>query len=298
MSKTGQSGTDLSLQKGNRLWWNRNPMSYDWHGTLPFPEGSKEFFEEIDARFFGSSPFYQGAVPFERLIPFDSLKGKSVLEIGCGLGSHAQLLSQAGGVLSAIDLTPRAVELTRKRLSLNGLKADVTRMDAEKLSFADETFNFIWSWGVIHHSAHPESILKEAHRVLKPFGEFRLMVYHRRSLSAAINLLRGILSGKIFRGMSPAEILSHYSDGYVARFYTAGQLSRMLLDSGFEIRSIGPLGQKLELIPLPGKGALGRLKSALLSLLPDWIAGKLLRQAGSFLFCVAVKPGRGDCAGS
>jgi len=283
---------DLGLQKGNRLWWNQNPMSYDWHGTLPFPEGSKEFFEAIDAQFFSSSPFYEGSIPFERLIPFDSLKGKSVLEIGCGLGSHAQLLSKAGSSVWAVDLTPKAVELTRKRFSLNGLKAAIMQMDAERLSFPDRTFDFIWSWGVIHHSAHPDSILKEAYRVLKPSGEFRLMVYHQRSLSAAINLLRGILSGKILSGMSPADILSYYSDGYVARFYTAGQLSRMLIDCGFSIRSIGPLGQKSELIPLPGKGRLGRVKSALVSTVPDRFAIWWLSWAGSFLFGVAAKPER------
>ena len=283
---------NLSLQRENRLWWNRNPMSYDWHGTLPFPEGSKDFFEAVDARFFRSSPFYQGTVPFERLIPFDSLKGKPVLEIGCGLGSHAQLLIQAGSILSAIDLTPKAVELTRKRLSLNGLKADVMQMDAERMTFPDGTFDFIWSWGAIHHSAHPEAILKEAYRVLKPSGELRLMVYHQQSLSAAINLLRGVLSGKTLSGMSPADILSHYSDGAIARFYTARQLSRMLRTCGFSIRSMRTLGQKSELIPLPGKGWIGRVKSVLLSTVPDRFAIWWLSHAGSFLFGVAMKPER------
>ena len=131
------------LQSNSQLWWNKHPMSYDWHGTSPAPEGTREFFEEIDRRFFYASPFFRGERPFAALIPFEAIKGKRVLEIGCGQGSHTQLLAQAGCRVTAIDITKRAVELTKSRLSLNGLAADVIEMDAEQMEFGDAEFDFV-----------------------------------------------------------------------------------------------------------------------------------------------------------
>lgn len=280
---------DADLQARNRLWWDQSPMRYDWREAIAAPEGAPEFFEEIDRRFFSASSFYRGERPFARLIPFDSLKGKRVLEIGCGLGSHAQLLCEAGSLVTAVDLTPKAVELTRARLSLKGLAADVRVMDAEQMGFDGEQFDLVWSWGVIHHSANPERILAEARRVLKPLGELRLMVYHRRSLNAYTAMARGILSGKFFRGVSVPDVLSFYTDGFIARYYTRAELSGMLRRAGLSTVSMRVLGQKSELVPLPGKGPSRRLKSALLSRFPNTVAEGILSLLGSFLFAVAAK---------
>jgi 2-polyprenyl-3-methyl-5-hydroxy-6-metoxy-1,4-benzoquinol methylase len=281
------------LQAESRRWWETNPMSYDWHKTLQAPEGTREFYEGIDRRFFASSSFYGGKRPFEKWIPFDTLRDKRVLEIGCGLGAHAQLLSEAGCNLTGIDLTEKAVENTKHRLELAGLGADIRRMDAEHLEFADGEFDFVWSWGVIHHSADTERIIREVHRVLKPGGEFRLMVYHRRSLSGFYCLARGLFTGKFFKGMSVQQILSFYTDGYLARFYTRRELRALLARCGFSAVETQVLGQKSELLPLPGKGVSGRLKQSLLRLLPDALAEPALSVAGYFLFATARKKAGG-----
>ena len=281
------------LQARSRVWWETNPMSYDWHKTLQAPEGTREFYEWIDRRFFTSSSFYRGKRPFEKWIPFDHLKGKRVLEIGCGLGVHAQLLSEAGCNLTCIDLTERAIENTTRRLSLWGLHADIRLMDAEQMDFPEGEFDFVWSWGVIHHSADTERIIRNVYRILKPGGEFRLMVYHRRSLSGLYSLGRGLFTGKFFKGMSRQEVLSFYTDGYMARFYTRHELRELLTHCGFSPVGICVLGQKSELIPLPGKGASGRLKQVLLRSLPDRLAERMLSVAGYFLFAAAQKSAAG-----
>jgi SAM-dependent methyltransferase len=284
---------EARAQTESRRWWDANPMSYDWHKTIIPAEGTREFYEEIDRRFFSSSSFYRdplpSARPFQRWIPFDLLRGKRVLEIGCGLGSHAQLMSEAGCNLTCIDLTDRAVENTSRRLNLCGLPADVRRMDAEEMGFADDEFDFVWSWGVIHHSAHTERILEQVYRVLKPGGEFRFMVYHRPSLSGLYSLGRGFFAGKFFQGMSARQVLSFYTDGYLARFYTRRELRDLLLHCGFARIETRVLGQKTELLPLPGKGALGSLKRVLLRAIPDRVAEQVLSAAGYFLFAVAHK---------
>ena len=268
----------LDLQKANRDWWERNPMRYNWREPLRHAEGTSEFFREMDARFLGSSPFYRGAAPFERWMPFASLKGKRVLEVGCGAGCHAELLSRAGCEVWAVDLSAKAVETARKRAQVRNLAVRVQQMDGEHLAFEEDSFDFVWSWGVIHHSASPEAVMRQVHRVLRPGGEFRLMVYHRDSLCNGVNLLRGLVTGKT------------YSDGYVARFYSPDQLRRLLRQAGFEVRRTAVLGQTSELIPLPSAGRIGPLKSWLALHYPPALAEALLSRIGSFLFAVAAKP--------
>lgn len=289
MSNRGVALSHDHLQAESRRWWETNPMSYDWHRTLGVEEGTREFYEEVDRRFFSSSSFYRGSRPFERYIPYDRLREARVLEIGCGLGSHARLLAEAGSRLSCIDLTERAVLNTRRRLQLWGLQADVQQMDAEEMQFPDNHFDLVWSWGVIHHSPNTTKIIQQVHRVLRPGGEFRVMVYHRRSLSGLYCLARGLLSGKVFKGMSVPEILSFYTDGYMARFYTRSGWSALLRESGFTQVETRVLGQKSELIPLPGKGPGGRVKRAILRGIPDRMAEIPLSVAGYFLFAIARK---------
>lgn len=278
------------VQERNRSWWNQTPMSYDWREKITLTEGTREFFDEVDARFFSSSPFYRAPQPYGRLIPFEKLKGKRVLEIGCGLGLHSQLMAEAGADLTSIDLTPRAVNLTGKRLALKGLKADVRVMDAEKMEFGDAEFDFIWSWGVIHHSAQTERIVAEVFRVLKPSGQFRSMVYHKRSINALGIMTMGLVTGKFFKGLSATDVFNIYSDGYYARFYTAREFTRMLERHGFSIADVKILGQKSELVPIPGAGLSGRLKYSIVPVIPNSLAEKVLSHVGGFLFVTAEKP--------
>ncbi len=278
------------LQDHNRSWWERNAMTYDWQRTLQAPEGSPEFFAEIDRRFFHSSPFYRGDRPFAGLIPFERLHGARVLEIGCGMGSHAQLLCEAGAVLTAIDITGRAVEQTRRRLALAGLEADVRQADGEHIPVDDGRFDFVWSWGVIHHSANTAAVLGEIRRVLKPGGEARVMVYHRRSIEAWGKVVRGALTGKLLKGMSIDDVLTRYSDGYVARHYTRASFSALMASAGLAEIDTRVLGQKVELLPIPGRGPLGTLKRRLLRSVPDGLAEALLSRWGWFLLASGRRP--------
>jgi ubiquinone/menaquinone biosynthesis C-methylase UbiE len=180
--------------------------------------------------------------------------------------------------------------LTTRRLKLHDLSTDVREMDAEEMEFVDGEFDFIWSWGVIHHSADAERIIREVSRVLKRGGQFRLMVYNRRAVDSYLKIARGLLSAKPLRGMSVNDILSYYTDGYVARYYTSSELSQLINANGLKTVSTSVLGQTSEVLPLPGAGIVGRFKYALLPKLPRALIERFLRSAGSFLFAVAIKP--------
>ena len=168
----------------NRDWWESYPMTYDWEKTLQIEPYSQEWYDEIDRRFFESAYYAQdkGHAPFSRFIPESAIRGMRVLEIGCGMGSHAELLTRRGANLTAIDQTSFAVRATMERMKIRRLPIDVRELDAERLPLPENEFDLVWAWGVIHHSRSTETIVKNVARVLKPGGSFLFMVYYRSSL--------------------------------------------------------------------------------------------------------------------
>ncbi len=267
-----------------RSWWAEHPMTYDWRGEIAHPPGSPEHLAEVERRFLREAWFAQepGAPPFSGLIPFDELAGRDVLEVGCGTGVHARLLAQAGARLTAVDLTPTAIELTRRRLELAGLEGDVREADAEALPFADRSFDYVWSWGVVHHSEHTDRALDEIARVLRPGGQLGLMVYHRTSITfwGQYVLYRGVLGRGLVRE-SPDELAHRWSDGVIARHFTRRSLASALAP-GFEDVQTRVMGQLGEAVPLPA-----RVREPVARLVPLRARQALLRRYGWFLFASA-----------
>jgi SAM-dependent methyltransferase len=258
-------------QDANRSWWENHPMRYDFTEKVDVQEFTREFYEEIDHRFFRDArpylPYRQ--LPFEQLIDFESLATKDVLEIGVGMGSHAQLLAPRSRSFTGIDLTDYAVKSTSermKRFDLDKPHIKILRMDAENLEFDDGSFDFVWSWGVIHHSSNTRRILQEIHRVLRPGGRATTMVYHRNFWNYYIysGFFGGIIKRHLFRTGSLHEVRQTEIDGALARFYTVPEW-KDLVSEFFDIEDVRIMGSKSELVPLPG----GRLKNATLRAVPD-----------------------------
>jgi ubiquinone/menaquinone biosynthesis C-methylase UbiE len=274
----------------NRSWWESNPMTYEWGGENPHQPMTREWFEELDRRFFSPTVSFfahdaRDPRPFAKFIPYDALRGKRVLEVGCGSGAHTRLLAANGADVTAIDLTQFAINTATERLRLFGERAEIVRMDAEKLEFADGTFDFVWSWGVIHHTAHMDRAIAEIARVLKPGGETRFMIYHRRSLLAFWVVVRAMFDARL-RKMSRDDILSHWMDGSIARFYDEARLDAELSPYFAERRYV-VCGQKHDLYPIPG--TMARLKRTLVEWTPDFVAGPVLSRFGSFIVAMARK---------
>jgi ubiquinone/menaquinone biosynthesis C-methylase UbiE len=270
-------------QSANRVWWESMPMRYDWREPITAPAGTKAYFEEIDSRFLASAYKYMPwkNAPFEALVPFNELADKDVLEIGTGLGTHAQLLSPYCKSFTGIDLTETASASTRRRLQLFGLPGRILQMDAENIQFDANSFDYIWSWGVIHHSADTRRILTEMKRVLRFGGRATVMVYHRTwwayYFSAA---LRGAFRGHLKTYQNLHTVAQADTDGAIARYYTPSEW-RELSKGLFDIESIRIYGLKAEILPFPA----GRLKRISERLIPDAF-GRLLTnrlRLGSFL---------------
>jgi len=282
--RSGELSVD-SIQHGNKRWWTENTMSYDWHGEIQFPRYSLEWFDAVDEGFLKGARLYGSDVtPFDRIIPFGDLVGKNVLEIGCGMGLHTELMTRAGAHVTAVDLSPTSVEATTKRLALKGLKAKVIESDAETLPFEDGAFDFVWSWGVIHHSSRTGRVVRQIARVLSRAGACRLMVYNRASSWAYSILLRDhLLKGRFLRH-SFEETLYRSSDGFSARFYVQEQFED-LCRSFFHDVSSEIMGQESDVVPLPRQ-----LRNYALRLLPQSYMRRAQAQRGSFIFLTASRP--------
>jgi ubiquinone/menaquinone biosynthesis C-methylase UbiE len=271
-------------QDANRSWWQSNPMRYDWLGENAVEEFSREFYEEVDRRFFGCTRAHMPwkEIPFDPLIDFTALAKQDVLEIGVGSGSHAQLLSSHAKSFNGIDLTDYAVESTRRRLACFGIEATIQQMDAENLKFDDNSFDFVWSWGVIHHSADTRKILSEIHRVLRPGGRCVTMVYHRSLWFYYIyrGLIPGLFAGKFFQGKSLTQVVEGGTDGAIARYYGISDW-RDLVSEFMEVEDVTIYGQQNELLPLPGSN----FKERVCDLIPDALGRAFLTtcKQGSFL---------------
>jgi SAM-dependent methyltransferase len=265
-------------------------MRYDWKQDISVPEATAEFYREIDRRFFDTAATFlpSRGTPFDALIDFDVLRDSTVLEIGVGLGSHAALLARHAGSFVGIDLTEYAVENTRRRFALGGLRGDIVQMDGERLAFRDASFDFIWSWGVIHHSSDTVEVLREMHRVLKPGGRATVMVYHRSPWTYYVlsGLLGGLLRGHLLRTRSLHRAVQLQTDGALARYYSMREW-RSLAAPYFVVERIRICGQKTEMIPLSA----GRAKDLAMRALPDplWrFLGSACR-LGGFLVATMVR---------
>lgn len=126
---------------------------------------------------------------------FDDASGRSVLEIGVGMGAdHLEFARARPARLVGIDLTERALSYTTNRLQNEGFSPRLVQADAEWLPFADGAFDVVFSWGVLHHTPDIRSAIGEIHRVLAPGGRARIMLYHRQSLTVDMLWLRYALA--------------------------------------------------------------------------------------------------------
>jgi ubiquinone/menaquinone biosynthesis C-methylase UbiE len=205
------------------------------------------------------------------------------LEIGVGCGSHAGLFARHAGAFVGIDLTDYAVGSTSQRLETFGLNGRVLRMDAEMLQFEDESFDFIWTWGVIHHSADTRRALKEMWRVLRPGGTAVTMVYHRGLWNYYFcnGFVRGVLGLDLLRTRSLHKTVQTHTDGTMARYFSAREWKKLASECGFQVQGTRVYGGKPELIPIPGSG----LKTAMLKMIPDSVSRFFTNQLkmGQFL---------------
>ncbi|MDA8999498.1 class I SAM-dependent methyltransferase, partial [Gammaproteobacteria bacterium] len=158
---------------------------------------------------------------------FERFKGLDVLEIGVGFGSdHSQIAEQTPKSLTGIDLTERAIENTKTRFKTLGLNSLLQTDNAEALSFKSNSFDAVYSWGVLHHSPNTEKCFEELFRVLRPGGFAKIMVYHTNAPTGwMLWVSYALLRGRPLRGLS--EIYSEYLESPGTKAYSVAEAKNL-----------------------------------------------------------------------
>ena len=199
------------------------------YGT-DFLTDRKRFFDEVERARYEQD---DNKLEFAR---FADARGKRVLEVGLGTGTDFLQWIRHGALAYGRDLTTASVEMVRQRLALDGLAADVALGDAEDLSeFPDSVFDIYYSWGVLHHMPDPRRAFAEAHRVLKPGGILRIMLYHFPSVGA---LLVWLVHGPLrCRWIGPRDAYARYVESPGTQMFSVAQITSAL-GRFFDPRSI------------------------------------------------------------
>lgn len=200
-----------------RDYWNNEPC-----GTCAneINGNSLAWFSDIDRHRRAREPFIvKYAEPYR-------WHNKNILEVGCGVGSDTVMFASIGANVNAIDISEKSVELTKRNLALRGFAGDIRVADAENMPYKDNYFDFIYSWGVLHHTPDTEKAISEVHRVLNPGGEICVMLYNRKSLvSLQMYLIFGLLRLRPFAKLD--DLYSEYHESPGTKVYTIKEIELM-----------------------------------------------------------------------
>jgi 2-polyprenyl-3-methyl-5-hydroxy-6-metoxy-1,4-benzoquinol methylase len=216
-----------------REYWDRRPCNIR---HSPLPVGTKEYFDEVEARKY----FVEPHIP--RFAQFERWQGKRVLEIGCGIGTDTINFARQGSWVTAVDLSEKSLEIARERAVIYGLRDRVQFFsgNAEELSrfVPVEPYDLIYSFGVIHHTPHPERVLEQLRQYARPGATVKIMVYHRRSWKVMWILL-GEGKGKLWNLERLVARNSEAQTGCPVTFTFTRREARELLERhGFQVQEL------------------------------------------------------------
>lgn len=172
------SHTDPAVREAIFEYWNEHTLGLQYVTDTSIEIGSPEFFRHIQKwmnpyKF----PWIMDRINSESQI----LRGKHLLEIGCGMGYDSLEFLKRGVLVTATDLTPNAVKMARRHFEIEGVQPEDVRVESVlDLSFDDCTFDAVWANGVIHATGNTQRAVDEIRRVLKPGGRVVISHFYRK----------------------------------------------------------------------------------------------------------------------
>ncbi len=167
------------------------------------PVGSPGFFADLDQYHF------EKLHHLLRLVPFDDLAGREVLDVGCGAGVDLARFARGGAHVTGVDLSESAVALARRNISQQQLRARLAVADGERLPFAADRFDYVFAHGVVQYTSDGAALVDEVRRVLKPGGRAVFQAYNRISWLHALSTLMKVdlehEDAPVLRTYSPDE---------------------------------------------------------------------------------------------
>jgi len=209
-----------------KTYWEKNTPQY-WYTNEEY--GTKAFYDDIQ------QIRYDQAYPYlPDVAEFDEHRGDEVLEVGCGQGTDLYQFAKGGAVVTGIDLTESAIAKTQQLFDAYEHPVTLRSTNAEDLSaFPDDSFDVVYSFGVLHHTPDTDKALGEVRRVLKPGGKAIIMLYAKGFTWMLVYLYWYILLGEIFRG-SFEDSLSRHAEHKIgcplARYYNKREARKAFSD--------------------------------------------------------------------
>ncbi len=230
-----------------KAFWESSPVAAEGIHAIP---GTAEFFKAFD-----TLREADDCEPWEfsnYIHGYSEAAGSRVLDVGCGNGYVLAQYARLGADVAGVDLTQTAVDLSKARFALAGLKGEFALTNGERLPYADGSFDIVCSMGVLHHIENPRPMLSEMRRVLRPGGRIILMLYHQRSWKYHVVFRVKRLLDPRYRGKSQAEALNMNDGGScpLAKVYTREQARALLggfVDHRFELNQLS--WRQLLLVP-------------------------------------------------
>ena len=277
-------------QERVREHWDRQPCDSELSSR---ESSSRDFYLDVEQQRYALQPHIL------ECLSWIDWRGKRVLEVGAGIGTDARRIIAMGALYTGVNVDRGSAEATARALRVFALPGVSLQRDARSLDFSAETFDVVYSFGVLQHIPEVERAVAEISRVLAPGGELVVMLYNRSSINYAleIRLLRrfglrllgvpgmipvlarlGLPRAKLERHlaihrergrMSPGEWLSRNTNGPdypYCRVYGAREAEELF--ARFEI-----LHHEVRFFDHRHWGALGRL-------LPPWLRRALGRRWG------------------
>lgn len=276
-SKSGQHMTDEALRAVEAYW-----EAASCGEELYFQGTTLEDYEHQASQRYRLEPCIVRFAEFERHC------GQRVLEIGVGMGADHRRFAEAGADLAGIDLTDRAVQHVRRQFQLVGLASDLRTGSAEALDFADDSFDLVYAWGVLHHTPDTSGAIREILRVLRPGGEAKVMIYHKHSMVGYMLWLRYALArGKPCTSL--AAIYAQHLESPGTKAYTVDEARSLFAD--FEIIAAhSELTHADLLTSAVGQRHRGAALDLAQRIWPRWLIKRFFSRHGLFLLVHARKP--------
>ena len=199
----------------------------------PKPVGTREYFNEVEARKY----FVEPHIP--RFAQFERWRGKKVLEIGCGIGTDTINFARYGAQVTAVELSEKSLEIARKRAQVYELQDRIRFYlgNAEELTkfVPVEPYDLVYSFGVIHHTPHPENVIEQMRYYVQPDSTIKIMVYHRYAWKV-FRILLTYGKGQFWR---LAELVAQHSEAEtgcpITYTFTRRQLHSLLERYSFRV---------------------------------------------------------------
>jgi SAM-dependent methyltransferase len=219
--------TDAESRGASRGWWDADADSYqrehgDFLGDVDLvwcPEGLRE----ADARLLGE------------------VRGRRVLELGCGAAAAARWLARQGADVVAMDLSGGMLRHAALAAESSGVRVPLVQADALALPFSDGSFEIVCTaFGAVPFVADSAAVMREAHRVLRPGGRWVFSITHpMRWIFLDDPGEGGLVAVHSYFDRRP--YVEQDADGvptYVEQHRTLGDRVRELVAAGFVLRDL------------------------------------------------------------